>query len=164
MIKFDMDDMKLIYDLVVQETGGSAGIRDVGLVKGSISNIYQTFGGVELYPTIEEKGAMLGFSLMKNHAFLDGNKRVSMLCMLTFLEANGVSLGYSDDVLYNLAIGLADGTLDYDYLVNWIKRHKLNDYEVWLNEDNVIYDTRVADWDSGAVEVKNGCIKDDKRN
>ena len=123
MIKFDIDDMKLLYGLVVQETGGSAGIRDNGLIEGSISNMYQTFGGVELYPTIEEKGAMLGFSLMKNHAFLDGNKRVSMLCMLTFLEVNGVRLGFSDDALYNLAIGLADGTLGYENFLEWIKRY-----------------------------------------
>ena len=71
MIRFTEDQIKLIYQLLIQETGGSFGIRDENLLDSAINGIYQTFDGKELYPTKEEKGARLGYSLVANHAFLD---------------------------------------------------------------------------------------------
>ena len=124
MIRFDIDKIKLIHQLVAQETGGGVGVRDEGLLDSAIGSIYQTFGGVELYPTKEEKGARLGFSLISNHAFLDGNKRVGMLVMLSFLELNGIKLNCTDEEIYDMGIGIASGKVDYDKLLEFILNHK----------------------------------------
>ena len=75
----------LLHQLMIAETGGSVELRDIGLLDSALEGIFQTFGGVELYPTKEEKkGARLGYSLISNHAFVDGNKRIGMYIMLTF--------------------------------------------------------------------------------
>ena len=71
---------------MVEETGGSFGIRAEELLDSALEGIFQTFDGKELYPTKEEKGARLGYSLISSHAFIDGNKRIGMYVMLTFLE------------------------------------------------------------------------------
>ena len=72
MIRFSDDKVKLLYKLMIEATGGSFGIRDEGLLNSALDGIFQTFDGKELYPTKEEKGAMLGYSLISNHAFVDG--------------------------------------------------------------------------------------------
>ena len=78
MIRFSDDKVKLLYKLMVEETGGSSGIRDEHLLDSALNGIFQTFDGKELYPTKEEKGAMLGCSLISKHAFIDGNKRIGV--------------------------------------------------------------------------------------
>lgn len=124
MIRFTEDQIKLIYQLLIQETGGSFGIRDENLLDSAINGIYQTFDGKELYPTKEEKGARLGYSLVANHAFLDGNKRIGVHVMLTFLEMNGIHLKCTDDELVTLGLGLASGEIDYETLLEWVHEHK----------------------------------------
>lgn len=74
MIRFSDDKVKLLFKLIVEETGGSFGIRDENLLNSALNGIFQTFDGKELYPTKEEKGAMLGYSLISKHAFLDNMK------------------------------------------------------------------------------------------
>ncbi len=124
MIRFTEDQIKLIYQLLIQETGGSFGIRDENLLDSAINGIYQTFDGKELYPTKEEKGARLGYSLVSNHAFLDGNKRIGVHVMLTFLEMNGIHLTCTDDELIALGLGLASGEIDYESLLEWVYAHE----------------------------------------
>lgn len=124
MIRFTEDQIKLIYQLLIQETGGSFGIRDENLLDSAINGIYQTFDGKELYPTKEEKGARLGYSLVANHAFLDGNKRIGVHVMLTFLEMNGIHLKCTDDELVVLGLGLASGEINYETLLEWVHEHK----------------------------------------
>lgn len=92
MIKIDNEKVLLLHKLIIEETGGEPNLRDIKLLDSSIKQVYQTFDGKELYKTKEEKAARLGFSLVSNHAFLDGNKRIGMYVMLTFLEANGVKV------------------------------------------------------------------------
>ena len=87
MIRFSKDKVLLLHKLLAEATGGSIGLRDEGLLESALDGIYATFGGKELYPTKEEKGARLGYTLISNHAFVDGNKRIGMYVMLTFLEA-----------------------------------------------------------------------------
>ena len=125
MIKFDNEIVLLLQQLVIEKSGGSLGVRDLGLLDSALNSSYQTFGGVELYPTIEEKGARLGFNLVSNHAFVDGNKRIGLLIMLTFFAINNVNLKYSDDDLVFIGLSLADGKLSYDELLSWIKEHKV---------------------------------------
>ena len=73
---------------------------------------------------IEEKAANLGVTLTKNHAFLDGNKRIGAFALLIFLDVNGVAMEYSDDDLIAMGLGMADGTLDYEEVLGWIIKHK----------------------------------------
>jgi death-on-curing protein len=82
-----------------------------------------TDGGVYLYPTIEAMAAHLAFSLIKNHAFLDGNKRIGMLAMAVFLELNNKAITYTDDELFDLGLGLATGTFDEENVILWIENH-----------------------------------------
>lgn len=126
MIKFDKEKVLLLQQLVIESSGGSAGVRDFGLLDSAIESAYQTFGGEELYPTKEEKGARLGFNLVSNHAFVDGNKRIGLLVMLSFLAINGINLKYTDEELVKVGLSLAEGTTTYDELYAWIIEHKQN--------------------------------------
>ncbi|MBE5742354.1 MAG: type II toxin-antitoxin system death-on-curing family toxin [Clostridiales bacterium] len=126
MIKFDKEKVLLLQQLVIESSGGSAGVRDFGLLDSAIESTYQTFDGQELYPSKEEKGAKLGYSLVSNHAFVDGNKRIGLLVMLSFLAINGIYLKYSDEELVSIGLSLADGKMSYEELLDWIKSHKIN--------------------------------------
>ena len=111
---------------MAEATGGDVGIRDEALLESAIENIYATFDGVELYPSKEEKAAMLGFSLISNHAFVDGNKRIGIYIMLSFLELNGIKIEASNDEVYELGMKIAEGKADYDYILKWIKEKRTN--------------------------------------
>lgn len=124
MIRFSDDKVKLLYKLIVEETGGSFGIRDENLLNSALNGIFQTFDGKELYPTKEEKGAMLGYSLISNHAFLDGNKRIGIYVMLTFLEVNGIRIECTDNELIDLGLGIAAGEINYEEILDWILNHE----------------------------------------
>ena len=126
MIRFDKEKVLLLQQLVIESSGGSAGVRDFGLLDSAIESAYQTFGGNELYPTKEEKGARLGFNLVSNHAFVDGNKRIGLLVMLSFLAINGIDMKYTDDDLISIGLSLADGKMTYEELLSWILSHKQN--------------------------------------
>ena len=76
MIKFSKEKVKLLHQLISEETGGSIGIRDEGLLESALEGAFATFDGKDLYPSKEEKGARLGYTLISNHAFVDGNKRI----------------------------------------------------------------------------------------
>ena len=120
MIKLDTENVILLHDIVLEQTGGLKGIRDINILDSSLQNVYQTFDNQELYPTLEEKGARMCYSLITNHAFVDGNKRIGILVMLAFFEINGVNLKYSDDDLIKIGIHVADGTMDYPTLLKWV--------------------------------------------
>ena len=124
MIKFEKDKILLLQQLVIQSTGGTAGVRDFNLLESAINSCYQTFDGKPLYPTKEEKGARLGYSLISNHAFVDGNKRIGLLVMLSFLEINGIELIYTQKELVDIGLSLADGSKTYQGLLDWILSHK----------------------------------------
>ena len=85
---------------------------------------FQTFDGKELYPTKEEKGAMLGYSLISNHAFVDGNERIGVYVMLTFLEVNGIRIECTDNELIELGLGIAAGKINYEEILDWILNHE----------------------------------------
>lgn len=123
MIRFSVEKVKLLHQLMAEETGGSVGIRDEGLLDSAIEGIYQTFGGNELYPTKEEKGARLGYSLISNHSFLDGNKRIGMYVMLTFLEVNGIRLECTDEEVAQTGLAVASGEMGYEDLLAWVRSH-----------------------------------------
>lgn len=124
MIRFFDDKVKLLYKLMIEETGGSFGIRDENLLNSALNGIFQTFDGKDLYPTKEEKGAMLGYALISNHAFVDGNKRIGVYVMLTFLEVNGIRIKCTDSELTELGLGVAAGKIKYEELLDWILDHE----------------------------------------
>lgn len=103
MIKFSKAKVLLLHQLLIQETGGGSGVRDLGLLDSALENAFATFDGNDLYPSKEEKAASLGFSLISNHAFVDGNKRIGMYVMLTFLEVNGIKTMRQMKLLRTLA-------------------------------------------------------------
>ena len=124
MMKFDKDKVKLLHQLMAQATGGSVGVRDEGLLDSALESAYATFGGEELFPSKEEKAAKIAFSLISNHAFVDGNKRIGVYVMLSFLEMNGIRIeADNSDVVY-LGISAADGSMKYEDILKWIYEHK----------------------------------------
>lgn len=123
MIKLSREQVEYLYRLIAKETGGAVGIRDEILLDSALASISQTFDGKELYPTIEEKGARLGFNLISNHAFIDGNKRIGMLVMLTFLEVNGLRIECTDEDIIEVALGVASGKTIYKGLLDWVRKY-----------------------------------------
>jgi len=123
MRRFDIETVLHLHELLTAETGGSPELRDAGLLESALSSVYQTFGGIELYPTPEEKGARLGFALISNHAFVDGNKRIGMLVMLLFLELNGITVELTNEEFIRIGLGVASGSIGYDELLKVIKSH-----------------------------------------
>ena len=124
MIKIDFNNTLKLHKLLTDFTGGSNEIRDYSLLDSALNTSFQTFEGKELYPSLEEKGARLGFNLVSNHAFVDGNKRIGLLVMLTFLEINGINLKFTDDELVKIGLSLASGQMTYENLFDWIKTHE----------------------------------------
>lgn len=125
MIKFSKEKVLLLHQLIAQETGGSIGVRDEGLLESALETAFSGFGGEEFYPTKEEKGARLGYSLISNHAFVDGNKRIGVYVMLTFLEVNGIHLDCSNEDVVKVGLGVADGSMDYEALLAWVREHRV---------------------------------------
>lgn len=124
MIKISVEMAKLLHQLIAEETGGSTGVRDEGLLDAALESAFATFGGQDLYPTKEEKGARIGYDLISNHAFVDGNKRIGMHIMLSFLELNGIKLSCADADIVHAGLGVASGEMDYEQLLRWVKSHK----------------------------------------
>ena len=109
-----------IHSRLIAETGGIDGVRDENLLDSALNAPFQIFGGVELYSDIRQKAARLGYGIIKNHPFLDGNKRIGANSMLLFLALNDIRLCYSQNELVNVILSVADGSADVDTLIEWI--------------------------------------------
>ena len=120
MKRLSVERIKQIHHLMIEETGGMDGVRDEGLLESAVNAPFQTFDDVPLYKTIEAKAARLGYSLINNHAFIDGNKRTGMMAMLLFLELNGSGKDYTDEEIIHVGLALADGSIDDKALLDWI--------------------------------------------
>ncbi|NQN52557.1 type II toxin-antitoxin system death-on-curing family toxin [Streptococcus suis] len=112
-----------LHSRLIQATGGLDGVRDTGLIESSLSSAFSTYFGVEKYPSIEEKAARLCYSLVNNHAFLDGNKRIGVYVMIIFLELNGIVLNQTDEEIVKLGLGVASSELDYSAILEYIRNH-----------------------------------------
>ena len=124
MIRFSKEKVKLLHQLLAEATDGSVGVRDEGLLDSALGSAFSGFGNQEFYPSKEEKGARLGYALISNHAFVDGNKRIGVLVLLVFLHLNGIVVKATNDDVTNLGMGIANGTLTYDDVLDWINTHK----------------------------------------
>ncbi len=99
-------------------------MRDEALLDSALESAFAGFGDREFYPTKEEKGARLGYALISNHAFVDGNKRIGLYVMLSFLEMNGVPVQCTDDELVKIGLFVAEGSMGYDELLQWVLDHR----------------------------------------
>lgn len=129
MTKLNKKSVLLLHDLVLENSGGRAGVRDIALLDSAIACAYQTFDGVELYQSVEEKAARLCYGLISNHAFVDGNKRIGILVMLTFLKINNVDVKSSDEDLIRIGYGIANSTMGYKEILKWINDNKQKELE-----------------------------------
>ena len=113
----------MLHSMLIAQSGGMDGLRDEGLLESAINTPLQTFGGQELYPTVLEKAARLGYGLIHNHPFLDGNKRIGTHAMLVFLDINNIALSYADDDLIAAILRVASGDMGESELLEWLKSH-----------------------------------------
>lgn len=124
MIKFSKEKVLLLHKILAEATGGSVGVRDEALLDSALESAFAGFGDREFYPTKEEKGARLGFALISNHAFVDGNKRIGVYVMLSFLEMNGIRIKCTDEEIVEIGLSTADGSMSYEELLQWVIEHK----------------------------------------
>ena len=113
-----------LYDDLLATFGGIAGIRDEGLLDSALNAPFATFGGQSLYPSVQAKAAQLGFGLVCNHPFVDGNKRIGAHVMLVFLAVNGIELAYDQQELIDIIWQVASGQAKADDLLVWILEHQ----------------------------------------
>ncbi len=111
MIILSKEQVLKLHASLIKATGGSDGIRDEGMLDLALNNPFQSFGGKELYPSIQAKAARLCFVLVRNHAMLDGNKRLGTHVMLVFLALNGYELYYSQKELSDVILALASSDI-----------------------------------------------------
>lgn len=113
-----------LHDALLEEFGGTSGIRDQGLLDSALNTPFATFGGKYLYPSLQAKAAQLGFGLVSNHPFVDGNKRTGAHVMLVFLAINGVDLNYVQEELIDIILRVASGNINAQGLLEWILEHQ----------------------------------------
>lgn len=121
-----IDEVIALHKYSVERFGGSSDLLNRGKLEASLAAPMQNVFDTELYPDVWSKAAILGFSLIKNHAFIDGNKRIGLFAMLRFLEINGYSLsGVTNDELYQFTIDIASSAIDKDEITAWLKAHTI---------------------------------------
>lgn len=124
MIRFlSLQRVYVLHRRALREKGGSAGVKDAGAVESAVAQPQMTFGGEDIYPTLADKAAALGFSLIKNHAFTDANKRVGHAAMETFLVMNGYELTGDVDEQERVILTLAASTMEREEFTEWVRAH-----------------------------------------
>lgn len=121
MITLTRDEILLMHKKLIERYGGSHGVRDENLLDSALNTPYQSFGEFDFYPTIVEKAVRLCYGLVKNHPFHDGNKRIGAASLLIMLKINDLSIHTDSAELSNIILSLADGTIDYEFLLQWVQ-------------------------------------------
>lgn len=114
----------LLHEQLLSQSGGLQGVRDEGLLESALEAPFQAFGDTDAYPSLQQKAARLGYGLIKNHPFADGNKRIGTHVMLVFLALNGVELFYSQKELSDIILAVAAGEKEYEDLLGWLLKHQ----------------------------------------
>lgn len=114
----------LLHSALIEAFGGSDGVRDDGLLESALAAPFQIFDGEPIYPSVQSKAAQLGFGLIRNHPFVDGNKRIGAHAMLVFLELNGIVLRYEQQELIDIILAVASGETGRQGLLQWILGHE----------------------------------------
>jgi death-on-curing protein len=116
-------EVREIHEFVIQLYGGSFGLRDEGLLESALVSPRQTMFDEELYPDLATKAAILLIGLVKNHPFMDGNKRTAFLATLRFLEVNGATLLADEDELFNLIQSIVSSQVEKGQVTEWFQTH-----------------------------------------
>lgn len=124
MIKLAKQQILHLHAALIATSGGSTELRDEGLLESALAAPWQEFAGISQYPDVESKAARLGFGLICNHPFVDGNKRLGAHAMLVFLAVNGIQVNYTQDDLIKVVLQVATDVLDCDGLRDWILAHQ----------------------------------------
>ena len=124
MIRFTKNQILMLHSELIKVTGGSDGVRDIGLLESALDSPFQTYGEQELYPSIQAKTARLCYGLVKNHAMVDGNKRIGAHAMLVFLAINGYELNYTQKELSDLILDVAADKKAYEDILQWVLEHQ----------------------------------------
>lgn len=119
----ELEQLLALHANVLAHSGGSDGVRDMGAVESALAQPQMAFGDTELYPILAEKAAALGYSLIKNHAFVDGNKRIGHAAMETFLLLNGFEINASTDEQERIILSLASSEMGRDEFSEWVVAH-----------------------------------------
>jgi death-on-curing protein len=120
----DIENIILFHKKIVNQTGGSDGIRDLGLIESDLNRALMTFDGKELYESLEMKISVIAHGLISNHGFIDGNKRIGIVVMLLSLKMNNIKISYTQQELISLGLGVAEGKFKEKDILAWIERHK----------------------------------------
>jgi death-on-curing protein len=123
MIFLSKEQILLMHDQLIEETGGSKGLKDEGMLESALAAPFQSFDGKDLFPSVYQKAARLGYGLASNHAFVDGNIRIGAHAMLVFLALNRIRLDYTQEELSDLFLGVAADEKGYSDVLNWIVIH-----------------------------------------
>lgn len=124
MKKLTKEQILLLQQDLIEQTGGTAGLRDEGLLESALFTPFQSFDGNDMFPSLQQKAARLGFGLVQNHPFVDGNKRIGAHAMLVFLSLNGVELAYTQQELSGMILDVAAGKQSFEDMVVWIQQHQ----------------------------------------
>lgn len=125
MIKLTKEQILMLHSELIKTTGGSDGIRDIGLLESALETPFQSYDGEELYPSIQAKAARLCYGLVKNHAMVDGNKRIGVHAMLVFLSVNGYELEYAQKELSDIILDVAADKKQYEDVLQWLLEHQI---------------------------------------
>ncbi len=125
MKKLTKEQIISLHHELIKETGGTDSIRDEGLLDSALNAPFQSFDGIDSFPSIQQKAARLGFDLIKNHAFVDGNKRIGTHVMLVFLALNGIELKYTQEELINMILSVTSNNCSFENMVKWIVNHQI---------------------------------------
>lgn len=120
MVKLSEEKVLVLHELITEETGGDPSVRDIAMLNSALESAFATFDGQELYPTREEKAARIAYSLISNHAFVDGNKRIGMYVLLIFLEVNGIRIHPTNEDVARVGLAIAAGEMTCEELLDWI--------------------------------------------
>ena len=124
MINLTVDEIILLHEKLIEKTGGLSGIRDKGMLESAVYSVIQSFDGKDVYKTPCERAARLAFAIIKNHAFLDGNKPIGILVLLITLKLNHIIIKFTQQELIELGLSIADGSMNYENILDWIFEHK----------------------------------------
>jgi len=116
-----------LHERLLADSGGAPGVRDLGALESAVSQPHAAFGGLDLYPDLVTKAAALCYSLIMNHAFVDGNKRIGHAAMETFLVLNGHELQCGVDEQEQVILQLVAGDYSRNAFTEWVRRHTTTD-------------------------------------
>ena len=124
MIFFEFEQVIKLHSSLIAKTGGMDGIRDENLLDSALKSPFQTFDGNELYPDIFDKASQLCYSLVENHPFADGNKRIGVHLTLLFLKLNNENIEYSQAEVIDFGLNIASGKMNKDDIKTWFLTHR----------------------------------------